>query len=393
MVAALALVLATGCDDISAPPPPPTSAGTTTATTAPATHVTARAEPVVDDLHSPWGLARLPDGRFLVTLRDDARLLVVDPDARSVTTVSGPGAVQLQQQTKPAGEGGLLGVAVEPGGTTLGEYTVFLYRTGADDNGVVRARLSLDPRGQVTPRGPMLGTLTTVLHGIHKAGNHDGGRLAFGPDGDLYVTTGDAGNRPDAQDKASLNGKILRITPDGAPAPGNPFPGSPVWSWGHRNVQGIGWDAQGRMFASEFGQDTWDELNRIVPGGNYGWPTVEGKAKGTPSALPDGGPSVVDGFVQPLVTWPTDQASPSGLAVTSDAVYLAALRGQRLWRVPLTGDGSVGTPQALLTDQGRLRAVVADPDGTLWVLTNNTDGRGTPRSGDDRLLHVVVTPG
>ncbi|WP_425956152.1 PQQ-dependent sugar dehydrogenase [Xylanimonas sp. McL0601] len=418
VAALVALVLVAACD--AGQPVEPTapasaqSGPTTTTTPMPSPSVvgpvTATATTVVSDLRAPWGLAPLPDGRFLVTLRDDARLVVVDPDAKSVTTVSGAGSVQLQEQTRPAGEGGLLGVAVQPraGAATdssdTGPFTVFLYRTGADDNAVVRARLTLDPRGETTPRGPVLGELTTVLDGIHKAGNHDGGRLAFGPDGDLYVTTGDAGDGPSAQDKGSLNGKILRITPDGDPAPGNPFRGSPVWSLGHRNVQGLGWDAQGRMFASEFGQNTWDELNQIVPGGNYGWPTVEGAASGTPSEGPDGGPAVVDGFVQPLVTWPTDDASPSGLAVTADAVYLASLHGARLWRVPLAtapgasavpvaGTAAIGEPQALVTDQGRLRAVVADPDGSLWVLTNNTDGRGSPRAGDDRLLHVVITPG
>ncbi|WP_425471166.1 PQQ-dependent sugar dehydrogenase [Xylanimonas allomyrinae] len=243
-----------------------------------------------------------------------------------------------------------------------------------------------------------------MLGGIAKAANHDGGRLAFGPDGYLYVTTGDAGDRPSAQDRASLNGKILRVTRDGTPAPGNPFDGSPVWSLGHRNVQGLGWDSSGRMFASEFGQDTWDELNEIVRGGNYGWPEVEGAGQGTPDAVPGGGPVVVDGFVQPLVVWPTSDASPSGLAVTDEAVYLAALRGQRLWRVPWAppsasvaatagGPRTLGEPQALLTGEGRLRAVVADRDGSLWVLTNNTDGRGTPGPDDDRLLHVRVAGG
>ena len=191
------------------------------------------------------------------------------------------------------------------------------------------------------------------------------------------MTTGDAGDRPSAQDPDSLNGKILRVTPDGDPAPGNPVDGSPVWSLGHRNVQGLGWSPDGRMFASEFGQDTWDELNVIEPGGNYGWPEVEGSSDDP-------------AFVAPVATWATDRASPSGLAVTDEGVYLAALRGERLWRVPLTADG-VGTPQALLDGQyGRLRAVAVAPDGSLWVMTNNTDGRGDPRPGDDRILRVVV---
>jgi glucose/arabinose dehydrogenase len=400
----LATALLAACDTTGGaePGPPPPDVATSPlpsrqsgSPAVPESHdgpVTATARTVADGLRSPWGLAVLPDGRLLVSLRDDARLVVVDPATGRKTTVTGRGADELHDQTKPAGEGGLLGVAVAP--QTGGRAVVFLYRTGADDNAVVRGMLDLGDK-------PTLGELTTVVHSIAKAGNHDGGRLAFGPDGYLYVTTGDANDRPNAQSPASLNGKILRVTTDGKPPPDNPIPGSPVWSMGHRNVQGVGWDAAGRMFASEFGQDTWDELNQIVPGGNYGWPQVEGKASGAGSPPPGGGPDVVDGFVQPLVTWSTDEASPSGLAVTGEAVYLAALRGQRLWRVPLLGTTAdaqldqparLGTPQALLTDQGRLRAVVANPDGTLWVLTNNTDGRGRPRKGDDRLLLITLSP-
>ncbi|WP_363266302.1 PQQ-dependent sugar dehydrogenase [Cellulomonas sp.] len=322
---------------------------------------------IARDLDVPWALAFLPTGDALVTLRDAASLVVVTADG-ATTPVTGPGADQLTREVVPGGEGGLLGVAVLGGGTGGGPVDVALYATAADDNRVLRGTLD----------GTTLGELRPVLTGIHKARNHDGGRLAVGPDGYLYVSTGDAANPPDAQDPGSLNGKILRITPDGDPAPGNPDPDSRVWSLGHRNVQGIGWSADGRMFASEFGQNTWDELNVIVPGGNYGWPTVEGT----------GGTD--DGFVDPVATWATSDASPSGLAVTDEGVYLAALRGRRLWRVPLTPDG-VGEPQALLTgEHGRLRAVAVAPDGSLWVMTNNTDGRGDPSPGDDRILRVSL---
>lgn len=385
VVAALVTLLA-ACGP-SSPAPAPSAMSATSGTSAtgttstgpsgPATVRVTDVEEILGDLDVPWGLAFLPDGDAVVTLREAAGLILVGPDGAS-TAVTGPGADQLTDLVAPAGEGGLLGVAVlGPSGSTESTATeggtaspvdLALYATTADDNRVLRGRLD----------GSTLGELRPIVTGIHKAGNHDGGRLAVGPGGYLYVTTGDAGDRPSAQDPDSLNGKILRVTADGDPAPDNPTPGSPVWSLGHRNVQGLGWASDGRMFASEFGQDTWDELNLIVPGGNYGWPQVEGS---------DGGGG---DFIDPVAQWATDDASPSGLAVTDEAVYLAGLRGERLWRVPLTPDG-VGTPQALLVGEyGRLRAVAVAPDGSLWVMTNNTDGRGDPRPGDDRILRVVV---
>jgi glucose/arabinose dehydrogenase len=374
---------------VVSPSPTVSASGTPSATASGADpwdgQVTADVEVVAPELPVPWGLAPLPGDRFLVTMRDDAVLAVVHPSGGVEYLDPSDGAEQLTEQTVADGEGGLLGVAVDPedAGPLI---TVFLYRTGEVDNAVLRAELDLD--------GPVLRDLTTVLDGIPKASNHNGGRIAIGPDGYLYVATGDAGDTADAQDPASLGGKILRVTPDGEPAPGNPDPGSPVWSMGHRNVQGLGWDASGRMFASEFGQDELDELNVIEPGANYGWPDVEG-------------PGDEAGFTDPVAWWPTSEASPSGIAVTDEAVYLASLRGERLWRVPLIGEPSAvadgespgfGEPQALLEGEfGRLRAVHANADGELYVLTNNTDGRGEPttedgRLVDDRLLRVTLTP-
>src|SRR5690606_20503896 len=207
-----------------------------------------------------------------------------------------------------------------------------------------------------------------------KAGIHDGGQLAFGPDGHLYASTGERGDPPLAQSRDSLGGKILRVTRDGEPAPGNPFAGSPVSSYGHRNVQGMAWDDRGRMFASEFGQNDFDEINLIEKGANYGWPEVEGV----------GGE---DRFVDPLVTWATDEASPSGLAYAGGSLWAAALRGERLWEVPVSATGEPGTPVARFAGEyGRLRAVVRAPDGSLWLGTSNRDGRGSPAAADDRIL-------
>jgi glucose/arabinose dehydrogenase len=190
----------------------------------------------------------------------------------------------------------------------------------------------------------------------------------------LYAGTGDAAERGNAQDPGSLGGKILRLRPDGGIPADNPDPGSPVWTLGHRNVQGLAWDSQGRLFATEFGQNRVDEINRIEKGGNYGWPEVEGTGGG-------------DRFRDPLVTWPTSQASPSGAAIAGDTLYVAALRGERLWTVPLDGAGGTGTPAAVLAGSyGRLRHAAVAADGALWVLTSNRDGRGDPAADDDRVL-------
>ncbi|MEE6280780.1 PQQ-dependent sugar dehydrogenase [Georgenia sp. MJ170] len=308
-------------------------------------------------LDVPWGLGFLPDGAALVTERDTARVLRLVPgeEPHALGTVPGVAAEN---------ESGLLGIAVSPDVAENGH--VFVYLTTASDNRVLRMVLDGD--------GDELRADVVVLDGIPRETYHSGGRIEFGPDGYLYVATGDAAVPSVSQDPDSLGGKILRVDEDGAPAPGNPTEGSPVWSAGHRNVQGLGWAADGRMFASEFGQDTWDELNLIEAGANYGWPQVEGVA--------DAG-----GFVDPLVQWRPAEASPSGLAVSEEAVYVAALRGESLWRVPLAADG-VGEPQRLLeTDYGRLRAVEVAPDGRLWLLTSNTF-RGDPAPDDDRIIAV-----
>jgi glucose/arabinose dehydrogenase len=310
---------------------------------------------VARGLAVPWGLAFLPGGDALVAERNTARVV------RIPAAGGQPQQVYKVPGVTPAGEGGLLGLAVAP--TFAADQYVYAYFTAADDNRIVRFRLGSAAAPEV------------LFTGISKGGIHNGGRLAFGPDGMLYATTGDAGERSESQDASDPNGKILRLTPEGRPAPGNPTAGSPVWTLGHRNVQGLGWDAQGRMFAAEFGQNTYDEVNLIEAGHNYGWPAVEGMGD------TDGGR-----FTNPLVTWSTDEASPSGLAIAGDTIYVAALKGARLWTIPITG-GRVGTPRAELQGRyGRLRTVMLAPDGALWLTTSNTDGRGEVRTGDDRIL-------
>jgi glucose/arabinose dehydrogenase len=307
---------------------------------------------VATGLSVPWGLAFLPDGTALLSERDTERVKAVDASGR-VRTVGRVDGVD------GSGEGGLLGLAVSPDYAT--DSTVFAYFTRGSEN--VVARMTYDGDGLSDQR--------TVLDGIPSGPIHNGGRIAFGPDGYLYVGTGEAGDTALSQNLDSLGGKILRITSDGEPAPGNPFGGSPIWSYGHRNVQGLAWDRRNRLWASEFGQNTFDELNLIEPGKNYGWPEVEGRG-GDPD------------FVDPVAQWATSDMSPSGIAVGPDgAVYMAALRGESVWRVPVNADGTVGQSTRLLQGTyGRIRDI-AFVAGRAWITTSNNDGA-------DRLISLPL---
>ena len=251
----------------------------------------------------------------------------------------------------PGGEGGLLGLALSPGFAT--DSHLYFYYTSAQDNRIARARLTEESAGTVTFADPEV-----VFTGIPKASTHNGGRIRFGPDGLLYVGTGDSQRREQPQDRNALGGKILRLTPDGDPAPGNPF-GNAVYSLGHRNVQGLAWDGEGRLWASEFGPDVNDELNMIVAGGNYGWPAVTGAPHR-------------EEYRDAKVVWPsTADSSPSGLEIAGSTAYLGALRGQRLWTVELRG-GEAAAPVAHFTrEYGRIRDVIRAPDGRFWLLSNN----------------------
>jgi glucose/arabinose dehydrogenase len=365
-VLAVATLAATGCQqgDPTTAAPPPTGPAPAPAEPTDGTRI------VASGLRIPWGVAFLPDGTALVTERGTARVLSVTP-AGAVTEV-----LRLPIWPTPdggmgvrvSGEGGLLGIAVSP--TYAADRWVYLYYTSyastpaiQTDNRVVRFHLG---GGAVEP----------VLTGIPAGDYHNGGRIAFGPDGMLYVATGETYATPAiAQDRTSLGGKILRITPDGEPAPGNPFHNSPVWTLGHRNVQGLAWDATGRMYASEFGDERFDELNLIEPGRNYGWPVVEGPGTGSR-------------YTNPIATWsPTSEASPSGIAIVGDHVYVGCLAGKRLDRVGLDGKG---LQKMLVGRYGRIRSVTRSPDGSLWLTTSNRDQAGTPVSDDDDLIIAFV---
>lgn len=295
-------------------------------------------------LQLPWSVVFLPDGTAVVSERDSAAVKAIrDGRATQIGQVAG---------VVPGGEGGLLGLALSPDFAT--DPWLYAYFTSQADNRIARMQLTRDGSGELR-----LGQAEVVFSGIPKASTHNGGRIRFGPDGFLYVGTGDSQRREQPQDREALGGKILRLTPEGRPAPGNPFGDNPVYSYGHRNVQGLAWDSEGRLWASEFGPDVNDELNLITPGGNYGWPMVTGTPGG-------------QGLLDAKVVWPsTSEASPSGLEIVDGVAYTGALRGQRLWTVPLNGE-SAGSPVAFLTGEfGRLRDVAAAPDGSLWVLSNN----------------------
>ena len=338
----------------------------------------ANAQPTVDlvskktvarSLTSPWGLAFLPDGSALVSERDTGLVRRIagrsnGSPARSLTKTSTVGTVT---GVRAGGEGGLLGIAVPPTPRGTQSEVIFAYLTTARDNRVVR----------IDWDGRSLGRQTPIVTGIPKNTYHNGGRILVDDDV-LYIATGDAGIPELAQDRTSLAGKVLRVNFDGAPAAGNPIDGSRIFTLGHRNVQGLALDAAGRLWATEFGTSKADELNLLRPGRNYGWPVVEGR-------------SSKRGFTNPKVTWsPTSTASPSGLAIQDGAAYVASLRGEVLWRVPLKGTRA-GKPKAVdLGEQSRLRTVAAAPDGRLWLSTSNTDGRGDPGSRDDRMLSLII---
>ncbi|MFM6848611.1 MAG: PQQ-dependent sugar dehydrogenase [Terrabacter sp.] len=339
---------------------------TATSTTTPPTSTTTRATPAPSQPTGPvtllggldiaWSVALLPDGSALVSERNTGRVHhVPKPGTGGDATVVGRLPI-----FRTEGEGGLLGLAVAADFDA--DPVVYAYYTTNSDN-----RIAALPW-----RDGRLGEPKVIFSGIPSGRRHDGGRIAFGPDGYLYVGTGEAGDTGLSQNLDSLGGKILRITKDGDPAPGNPFGGSPVWSYGHRNVQGLAWDSRKHLWASEFGQNTWDELNLIEAGKNYGWPEVEGR-QGNPD------------FVDPVAQWATDDMSPSGIAVGPDgAVYLAALRGESVWRVPVDADGTAGkATRHLNRAYGRIRDI-RFVGNRVWITTSNNDHA-------DRLLSLPLS--
>ena len=317
---------------------------------------------VAKSIRVPWGITELPNGKVLVGSRDAGtiyRLNVKKDTHRAVGSVAAS-----VTNVGVGGEAGLLGLATSPHFTT--DHRVYVYFSTRTDN---RIGWMTYRHGRLTQ--PHL-ILTGIPHGVH----HNGGRLAFGPDGMLYAGTGETMVTSLAQNKSSLGGKILRMTPAGKPAPGNPF-GSLVYTYGHRNVEGLAFDPSGRLWASEFGDHTADELNLIKAGHDYGWPATQGKTSNPK-------------YTSPVAQWGTSVDSPSGIAYADGAIWMAALKGERLWRIPIHG-AKAGTPHAFLTGRyGRLRSVLALGPHRLLVTTSNRDGRAQARRGDDRVLLLKV---
>ncbi|MDZ5699474.1 PQQ-dependent sugar dehydrogenase [Chelativorans sp. M5D2P16] len=307
---------------------------------------------VVSGLTIPWSAVTVGQ-EVLVSQRGTAEILAFRPGGalRSVGSV---------RDFVARGDGGMLGLAALEQGT---DVWVYAYHGTAAGNRIVRMPYS----------NGMLGDVQIVLDGLPGGRSHNGGRIAFGPDGMLYATVGETRNLDLPQDLNSLGGKILRMTPEGGIPSDNPFPDSLVYSFGHRNPQGLAWDDTGQLWATEFGDDAWDELNRIEPGGNYGWPIVEGQG---------GNPDYID----PVMQWRTREMGPSGLAYIDGTFFIAGLTGQRVWTVTIDPAGNPQATAYYAGEYGRIRDVFEGSDGKLWFLTNTRGG------GDNRILSVPLTP-
>ena len=314
---------------------------------------------VAENLQIPWDIEFLPTGELLVTERP-GRLLKIFGD-KTVIPIEG---------VSHSGEGGLLGLARHPDFSN--NNYLYLYLTTKTEAGLTNR---VDRYKLV---GNELTAKITIIDNIPGASFHDGGKIAFGPDGRLYITTGDSGKDYLAQDINSLAGKILRLNDDGTIPADNPFD-SPVYSYGHRNPQGIAWDDQGRLWSTEHGRSGvlsgFDELNLIEIGKNYGWPEIQGDEKN-------------DSMVSPtLHSGESDTWAPGGIAYWQGNLFFSGLRGEALYQAKINGD-TLEVFSHLYQDYGRIRAVRLGPDGFLYISTSNTDGRGRPRETDDKIIKI-----
>jgi glucose/arabinose dehydrogenase len=324
----------------------------------------AEAQVVAEDLEVPWEVVVLEEDRYLLTERT-GDLLLIDDGERYVLK-------SFDELDEPfLGEGGLLGIALHPG-FAENRY-LYVYQTvdrESTENTVRRFEVDFEERE--------LANETVIIDGIPSDRIHNGGRIAFGPDGYLYVTTGDAAESELAQDRDALAGKILRVDADGTVPDDNPF-GNEVYSYGHRKPQGITWDDEANLCSTQHGPSARDELNLIEPGHNYGWPTITGA-----ETHPEMEPPVYH-------SWRYETWAPGGAAYYDGSVFFAGLRGERLYEARIEGGRVTAFVGHVSGDFGRLRAVTLGPDGEyLYLATSNTDGRGAERANDDRLLRVPL---
>ena len=320
---------------------------------------------VAQNLDTPWGLVFLPDNSILVTERKgDLRLIDSNGNLKETP-------IKTFTKAKEIGEGGLLGVDIHPDFLSNGYvYFYYTYDGNASNtkNRVVRAKYE----------SGNLGEEEIVVDNIPGASNHNGGRVKFGPDGYLYIGTGDAQEPSLAQNKNSLAGKILRVTDKGNAANGNPF-NNQIYSYGHRNVQGLAWDTQGNFWATEHGRSAptgYDELNYINSGNNYGWPNIQGD-------------ETENGMMPPVInSGPTTTWAPAGAAIFETSIYFGGLRGQALYKAAISSNKAMEFEETLKGEFGRIRDVILGPDNMLYITTSNRDGRGNPENMDDKIVRV-----
>lgn len=316
-----------------------------------------------------WGLVTLPDGTILFNERDAHDIIHLDPKTGQKTSI---GTVPNVQST--GGEGGLTGLEINPVSYST-DHWLYIMHTSPTDNRIVRIKYD------ETTDTLQTSTEQVLLTGIQRNKFHNGGRLRFSPDGKyLYAGTGDAQNGANAQNTNSLNGKVLRINPDGSIPPDNPFHNA-VWSYGHRNVEGLAFDSEGRLWEQEFGNNIMDETNLITKGGNYGWPSCEGTS----------GSCGNTGFIAPKETYPVAQGSCSGITVVRDVLYVACERGERLYREVISGSSLTNVQQYFVGTYGRLRTVEPAPDGGLWLATTNGgDKDSIPHNSNNQIFHITL---